>query len=147
MIDLPRENLSQCRSRSERMECPGCNVEMSELEGEGTTLRKCGECGSLWIDVADLNRVLIHNNLPGLESLGGKLKPDALTGQCPECHVDLVQISGGNRQDPLSYDTCESCGGILLESEFKNASGADGAFKEIVSFFNRFSKKKKSAAV
>lgn len=128
------------------MDCPGCNVEMADLEGEDNTLRKCGECGGLWIDVADLNRVLLHNNLPGLESLGGKLKPEALTGQCPECQVDLVTVEGGERTQPQNYDTCESCGGIFLESEFKEAADIGTAYKEIVDFFRRWSAKKKSAA-
>jgi len=127
------------------MDCPGCNVEMAVLEGQDTTVQKCGDCGGLWIDVADLNRVLLHNNLPGLESLGGKLHPEAMTGQCPECHVDLVQITGGDKQHPQSYDTCESCGGIFLESEFKDAGNLDMASKEIVDFFNRFSGKKRKA--
>jgi Zn-finger nucleic acid-binding protein len=129
------------------MDCPGCNVEMAELEGDGTTVRKCGECGGLWIDVADLNRVLLHNNLPGLESLGGKVDAEALTGQCPECQVDLVSVDGGPRQNPLQYDTCESCGGIFLESEFKDATDIKVAFREIVDFFQRFSGRKRSAAV
>ena len=34
------------------MDCPGCNVEMADLEGDGTTVRKCGQCGGLWIDVS-----------------------------------------------------------------------------------------------
>lgn len=126
------------------MDCPGCNVEMAELEGEETTLRKCGECGGLWVDVADLNRFLLHHNLPGLESLGGRPQPDALTGQCPECHVDLVRVAGGARAHPLHYDTCESCGGIFLESEFKDASDASAAVHEIIDFFRRFSMKKKA---
>lgn len=128
------------------MNCPACNVEMADLEGDETTLRKCGECGGLWIDVADLNRVLLHNNLPGLESLGGKVDAEALTGQCPECLVDLVRIMGGDRNHPLSYDTCESCGGTFLESEFQDASDSKAAFQEIVDFFKGFSSKKKSAA-
>ena len=121
------------------MDCPGCNVEMAELEGEETTLRRCGECGGLWMDVADLNRLLLHNNLPGLESLGGRVDAEALTGQCPECQVDLVRVDGGDRQHPLHYDTCESCGGIFLESEFKDAPDAKVAQQEIVDFFQRFS--------
>jgi Zn-finger nucleic acid-binding protein len=125
------------------MDCPGCNVEMADLEGDDTTVRKCSQCGGLWIDVADLNRVLLHNNLPGLEGQGGKLDAEALTGQCPECQVDLVRINGGDRSHPLSYDTCESCGGILLESEFKDASSTQVAFQEIVDFFKAFSSKKK----
>jgi len=120
---------------------------MAELEGDGTTVRKCGECGGLWIDVADLNRVLLHNNLPGLESLGGKVDTEALTGQCPECQVDLVSVDGGQRQHPLQYDTCESCGGIFLESEFKDATDIKVAFREIIDFFQRFSGRKRSAAI
>src|SRR3954451_14620988 len=103
------------------MDCPGCNVEMAELEGDETTLRKCGDCGGLWIDVADLNRVLLHHNLRTLETMGGKINADELPGQCPECHVDLMTIEGGDRHNPQKYDTCESCGGIFIESEFKEA--------------------------
>ncbi|HET9449539.1 MAG TPA: zf-TFIIB domain-containing protein [Aggregicoccus sp.] len=128
------------------MDCPGCNVEMADLEGE-MTLRKCGECGGLWVDVADLNRELLHANLPGLESLGGKVDANALTGQCPECQVDLVRVDGGARQHPLHYDTCESCGGMFLESEFRDASDQQTAKEEIVQFFREFSAKKKSAAL
>lgn len=128
------------------MDCPACNVEMADLEGDATTLRKCGECGGLWIDVADLNRVLLHNNLQGLENLGGKVDAEALTGQCPECQVDLVRINGGDRNHPLSYDTCESCGGTFLESEFQDATDIKVAFQEIVDFFKAFSAKKKKTA-
>lgn len=128
------------------MDCPSCNVEMVDLEGNETTVRKCGDCGGLWIDVADLNRVLLHHNLQGLESLGGRVHPEALTGHCPECQVDLVSVEGGGRQHPLHYDTCESCGGIFLESEFKDAKDIKTAFSEIVDFFRRFTAKRKSAA-
>src|SRR5262249_7922656 len=113
------------------MDCPSCNVEMADLAGDEMALRKCGNCGSLGIDVADLNRVRLHNNLPGLESLGGKVDAEALTGQCPECQVDLIRVAGGGRQHPLQYDTCESCGGIFLESEFKDAAEVKVAVKEI----------------
>ena len=130
------------------MNCPGCSVEMVDLEGDHETLRKCGDCGGLWIDVADLNRILLHNNLPGLESQGGKVDAEALTGQCPECQVDLVRVDGGDRQHRLSYDTCESCGGMFLESEFADATDAKVAEQEIIDFFRHFNaKKKKTAAV
>src|SRR5579871_6369924 len=127
------------------MDCPGCSVEMPNLEGDDTSVAKCGNCGGLWIDVADLNRVLLHHNLPGLESLGGKLQPEELTGQCPECQVDLVTVEGGDRQHLLHYDTCESCGGIFLESEFKDATDITVAHKEIVQFFQKFSAKKRAS--
>ncbi|QSQ14456.1 zf-TFIIB domain-containing protein [Myxococcus landrumensis] len=129
------------------MDCPSCNVEMTDLAGEEQTLRKCGECGGLWTDAADLNRLLLHNNLPGLESQGGKVDAAALTGQCPDCKVDLVRVDGGDRQHPLHYDTCESCGGIFLESEFQDATNVDVATKEIIDFFRHFSGKRKQAAL
>ena len=120
------------------MDCPGCGVEMVDLVGDDQTLRKCGECGGLWIDVSDLNRLLLHRNLPGLETLGGKVNPDALSGQCPDCQVDLVQAEGGERSHPLDYDTCESCGGVFLESEFENVTDFASANTEIVEFFTHF---------
>ncbi len=129
------------------MDCPGCEVEMSELAAEETTLRKCGDCGGLWIDVSDLNRLLLHNNLPGLESLGGRFNAEALAGQCPECHVDLITVDGGDRKHPLHYDTCEACGGFFLESEFKDTTDAKQAFSEIVQFFKMFGGKKRAAGL
>ena len=126
------------------MDCPRCNVEMAELGGDDATLKKCSECGGLWIDVAELNRVLLHNNMRGLEGLGGKVNLDELPGQCPECHVDLMTIEGGDRQHPLKYDTCESCGGIFVESEFKDATELQAALDELVGFFRRFAGQKSS---
>lgn len=126
------------------MECPDCGVEMVDLQGDDQTLRKCGECGGLWADVADLNRTLLHHNLPGLESLGGKIDDtDIESGQCPECLVDLVRVQGGEKASPMFYDTCESCGGIFLESDFRDVSTYAAAEKEIVGFFSRFSAKGK----
>src|SRR5713101_1096977 len=80
---------------------------------------------------------------PGCNIEMAKLDAEALTGQCPECQVDLVRVHGGARQHPLQYDTCESCGGIFLESEFRDATDIKLAFKEIVEFFHHFTGKKK----
>jgi Zn-finger nucleic acid-binding protein len=125
------------------MECPNCGVEMVDLAGNDQTLRKCGDCGGLWIDVSDLNRMLLHHNLPGLESLGGKVNAEAMSGQCSDCQVDLVRVEGTDKHSPLAYDTCESCGGIFLESEFQDVATFQSAEKEIVHFFTLFANKNK----
>ena len=128
------------------MECPSCGVDMTDLEGEDQTLRKCSECGGLWVDVSDLNRMLLHHNLPGLESIGGKVDSEAMCGQCPSCQVDLVRVTGGEKNNPQSYDTCESCGGIFLEAEFSDVVDYANAKKDIIDFFTRFANKGKKKA-
>ena len=131
------------------MNCPGCGVEMIDLAGDDQTLRKCGECGGLWVDVSDLNQMLLHANLPGLESLGGRLNAEAECGQCHDCQVDLVQIEGGSKHSTIVYNTCESCGGVFLESEFSDVADHAAATKGIIAFFEKYfgqGKKKTRAA-
>lgn len=128
------------------MDCPGCGVEMVDLPGDDQTLRKCGECGGLWVDVSDLNRILLHSNLPGLDALGGRMNPDTLSGQCPECQVDLVQVEGGDKAHPNTFQACESCGGVFLEADFQDVEDRAAAQKVIVAFFREFSVKKKKVA-
>ena len=98
------------------MDCPLDNVEMVELsEGEDKLLTRCGECGGLWLDVADLNRILLHAGLPTLDAMGGRANPDEDAGDCPACAVNLLAVESSHKRDPMIYETCESCGGIWLE--------------------------------
>jgi len=126
------------------MDCPRCSAEMAEIASDDGTLQRCSSCGGLWIDVADLNRVLLHANLPALSALGGFVNPDEIAGMCPACHVDLVAVEGGVKRS-LHYDTCESCGGIWLEGpdedEIPESIDAKQAEKEIVDFYRQFRKK------
>lgn len=124
------------------MDCPSCGVEMAVLESEDSTLQKCGDCGGLWMDGTELNRLLLHAGLPGLESLGGKMNVDADSGQCGSCMVDLIKVESGDKHHPIAYDTCEGCGGMFLESDFKDASDFKQATEEIVAFFREFASKK-----
>ena len=118
------------------MECPQCNVEMEELSGDDMSLQRCSNCEGLWTDVAELNRILLHNNLPGLESMGGKPNPDELSRICPTDHCDMIVIEGGPKHS-LRFETCEVCGGIWLEPEGQ-VSSVKEAIGELVGFFKRF---------
>jgi len=126
------------------MDCPRCSVEMSEIAGQETTLQRCSDCGGLWVDVADLNRMLLHANLQALSALGGYVNPDEIAGMCPACNVDLVAVEGGEKR-LLHYDTCESCGGIWLEGpdedEIPEAIDWKQSVAEIVGFYKRFGKR------
>ncbi len=128
------------------MDCPRCSVEISEIARENGALQRCAECGGLWIgDVADLNRILLHANLPALSSISGYVNAEEITGLCPACSVDLVVVENAEKRPTESYDTCEACGGIWIDGNLDDppreidSKTAEG---EIVTFFRRFSKKK-----
>jgi Zn-finger nucleic acid-binding protein len=127
------------------MDCPRCSVELSEISRDESTLQRCGECGGLWVDVADLNKILLHSNLPALSAIGGFVNADEISGMCPACNVDLVVVEGGEKRS-VSYDTCESCGGIWIDSDADEPAPEldwKGATGEIVAFFRRFARKPK----
>jgi Zn-finger nucleic acid-binding protein len=112
---------------------------MKDVVGkDDTTLANCETCGSVWIDGAELNRLLLHNNLPGLESMGGKANLDELGERCPKDQVDLVIIEGGEKSNPLAYSYCEACGGIWLDIEVAEDADAEQIERDIVAFFKDF---------
>jgi len=53
------------------MDCPKDGVELETVEDEHVSFKRCAECGGIWMDVADLNRIILRHNLTGLEKLGG----------------------------------------------------------------------------
>ncbi len=126
------------------MDCPRCSVEMTEIPGNDSAIQRCADCGGLWVDVADVNRMLLHANLPALSAVGGYVNPDEIAGQCPACQVDLVAVEGGERRS-LHYDSCEACGGIWVEGpeegDIPESIDWRGAEREIVAFYRRFAKK------
>jgi Zn-finger nucleic acid-binding protein len=114
---------------------------MTELsDGEERVLSRCDECGGLWIDVADLNRILLHAGLPTLEAMGGRANPEEDAGECPVDNVGLLAVQSQHKRNPLTYETCESCGGIWLESgDFaEEGDTAEELTKGIVNFYKEF---------
>lgn len=126
------------------MDCPRCSVEMTEITGDDSVVQRCSECGGFWVDVTEVNRMLLHANLPALSALGGYVNADEIAGQCPACQVDLVAVEGGERRS-LHYDTCESCGGIWVEGpdedEIPETIDWKAAERELVAFYRRFAKR------
>jgi Zn-finger nucleic acid-binding protein len=129
------------------MDCPRCSVELSEIAREDGALQRCAECGGLWVgDVTDLNKILLHANLPALSSIPGFVNAEELTGPCPACNVDMVVVDNHEKRATSSYDTCESCGGVWVDGDADepppeiDARAAEG---EIVSFFRMFANKAK----
>jgi len=125
------------------MDCPGCSAEMSDLSTDGEQVRACPDCGGMWIELAELNRLLLHHNLPGVDSLGGRVDREASSPTCPECQIDMVCVLGRDRKNPLRYDTCESCGGVFVGEDSDGAKTLPEAHAFIVSFFSRLAAKTK----
>ncbi len=127
------------------MNCPSCDVEMADLVEEEQRVRACSECGGLWLDTADLNQLLLHNNLPGLGSLGGRIDPAASTPTCRDCMIDLTRIDLGARHDAQYYESCESCAGVFIEGEPPAPTDLKGAQAQLVGFFRSLELKKLAA--
>src|SRR5436190_19411327 len=97
------------------MDCPRDNTEMTELtNGEDRLLFRCAECGGLWLDVADLNRLLLHSGLPTLEAMGGRANPEEEAGECQVEQVGLLAVESQIKRNPLVLETRERCGVIRL---------------------------------
>ncbi len=121
------------------MDCPRDLTEMRDVVGhDESTLSVCDSCGGVWMDGADLNRLLLHNDLPGLESMGGKANLDELSDRCPKDQVDLIIIEGGEKSDPKVYACCEACGGIWLPLEAPEEADAELVEELVVGFFREF---------
>jgi Zn-finger nucleic acid-binding protein len=129
------------------MDCPRCSVELSEIARENGALQRCSECGGIWIgDVTDLNKILLHANLPALSSIPAFVNAEELTGPCPVCRVDMVVVDNHEKRATSSYDTCESCGGLWVDGDADEPPAeidAKTAEKEIVTFFREFANKAK----
>ena len=127
------------------MDCPRCTIEMTEIAGDDGAMQRCADCGGLWADSTDVNRFLLHGNLPAIQAIGGFLNAEEMTGPCPACQVDLVSVEGGEKRS-MHYDTCESCGGVWIEGpeegEVPETIDRKAAEGEIVGFFRRFTRKK-----
>ena len=134
MLQLPRARLFELRYELVAAGCPRDLDDTKEVVGRDESVFRLYE-GGVWADSVDVNRMLLHAGLPGLESMGGKPNLDAIGDRCPKDDVDLIVIGGA---DHLEYSICEVCGGIWLDDkEMEQIAGhQDGnVFSGIVRLF------------
>jgi len=121
------------------MQCPQCDVELTDLANEEDHVFACPDCAGLWTDGAQLNALLLHQGLPGLDSLGGRSDPDATTGTCRTCGVSLMRVEQTGRRDAMTFETCEDCGFVSVIDEGEVPADLNAARAALVAFFRRFS--------
>jgi predicted RNA-binding Zn-ribbon protein involved in translation (DUF1610 family) len=119
------------------MTCSQCAATMTELESGDDRLYVCPECAGQWVEGAQLNALLLHANLPGVDSQGGRVMPDAETGTCGTCNVDLMRIEQA-RKGPLAYEACADCGFIFVPFEPGSAADFEAAHLRLMGFFKKF---------
>lgn len=117
------------------MSCPRDLGETKELKSRDDSVLYLSDEGGVWADGVDVNRMLLHAGLPGLESLGGKPNLDAIGDRCPKDDVDLIVIEGADHNE---YSVCEVCGGIWLELGLDPDDDAEAVEAGMLDFFKSF---------
>jgi Zn-finger nucleic acid-binding protein len=116
---------------------------MAELTGGDGQIHACPECSGEFLDGSQLNALLLHSNLPGVDSLGGRESPEGPVGTCPTCQVDMVRIE--KRGTDMYYEACGDCGFIFAPLEPPAPTEFEGARKRLVDYFRGFTAKKAGA--
>jgi hypothetical protein len=127
------------------MQCPQCDVELTDLASDEEHIFACPDCAGLWTDGSQLNALLLHHSLPGLDSLGGRADPEATTGTCRGCGVSLMRVEQAGGRDAMIFETCEDCGFVSVVDDAPVATDLAAAKATLVSFFRRFSRQKPGA--
>ncbi len=100
-----------------KLKCPKCeNVELFEKQFEGTPVEVCDECGGIWLNKGELNKIA-HPISGDIEfcshETSGKKSPSGL--ECPVCKgVQLVRANFIEFSD-IMLDVCLECHGIWLD--------------------------------
>ena len=106
------------------MKCPRCEAELNEVKADEIVLDKCMNCGGIWFDFAEMERVLGKDT----RLFRGDSRPGGDSGHaddaradagavCPRCDsAKLVEMCSS--QDPdVTVLGCLSCYGRWLDGE------------------------------
>jgi Zn-finger nucleic acid-binding protein len=123
------------------MNCPHCgDVEMAELNDGELTIHACPGCSGAFLEGAQLNALLLHANLPGVDSLGGRASPEAEC-TCPSCNIELVRVE--KRATSMFYEACEGCGFMFVPLDEPAPEALDAARARTVQYFREFTASKR----
>lgn len=97
------------------MNCPRCNVPLAEARVEDVVLDRCGQCGGIWLDFAQLERVLSRESraLRDLVPVGARPIADSNDLTCPRCGDGLIRMRVPS--EPVVYYACITCYGRWLD--------------------------------
>lgn len=107
------------------MDCPHCRSDMRQVVQDGVGLHVCDACGGLWLDAAELRKVV--DQLPAEEATQDRLfsEPELTSSHaCPRCDGSPPLLETGLDEVPdLELDTCKSCEALFVTREEAEAVG------------------------
>ena len=113
------------------MECPRCQAVLSEIMLDEIVLDRCSQCGGIWFDFAEFERILSRESrvIQALLPEGGTTEPEeAHELPCPRCNGTLIRM--GAPTGPTSYYGCLTCYGRWLDgNEIERMLGRSLAIK------------------
>lgn len=97
------------------MKCPKCELDMTPVAYQGVMVDRCGTCHGVWLEKHELEVVLDKKIASafdvGRPSLDGTVA-DAKPAYCHRCDVSMMKIDGAA---DVTFDWCESCGGMFFD--------------------------------
>ncbi len=105
------------------MDCPRGHGSLGEAKLDELVLDRCVTCGGIWLDFAQLERVLSRDarTLQKLMPHGPSAKPEDPEGEdqrtipCPRCTGTLLRMR--LMPEMLHYYSCVTCYGRWLDGE------------------------------
>ncbi len=99
------------------MECARCEgVALAEAKIDEVVVDHCPKCHGVWLDVAQLERVLSRESR-SLRNLLPDAAPEPRTRDemlpCPRCRGTLIRMQA--RPDPMTYYSCLTCYGRWVD--------------------------------
>ncbi|MEJ2088992.1 MAG: MFS transporter [Gammaproteobacteria bacterium] len=105
--------------------CPKCRADMETLEVDGVEIDRCLECGGLWFDAGEMEK-LKSRRIAEAVDIGDSANAAAHNRidryGCPRCGGHMVRMVDA-RQRHIWYEKCSSCHGSYLDAgEFLDLS-------------------------
>ncbi len=99
------------------MDCPRCNKVMEKEEIDGEMIALCHDCGGLWVQRNQLNKMLIEGEgdfeTASVDASPHEEQPHILP--CPACNEKKMEKVNFLYYSDIVMDHCGDCGGFWLD--------------------------------
>ena len=106
------------------MKCPKCGGEMQPVVQDSIEVDRCGQCGGLWFDRMELDKLRkvkgIAKNIDTGDTKVGEQQNELVKIECPRCHTPMIRMVD-LEQHHIWYEACTVCYGRWFDAgEFKD---------------------------